>query len=48
MSNTDLDPILDAINSGRPFLGICLGLQLLFDTSHENGQHTGLGVLRGD
>ncbi len=43
-----IDPVLAAINSGRPFLGICLGLQLLFETSHENGTHRGLGVLRGE
>lgn len=43
-----VEPTLAAINSGKPFLGICLGLQLLFETSHENGRHEGLGVLRGD
>ncbi|MGB9626629.1 MAG: imidazole glycerol phosphate synthase subunit HisH, partial [Phycisphaerae bacterium] len=32
---------------GRPFLGICLGLQLLFDVSYEDGEHKGLGVLAG-
>ena len=42
-----VEPILDAINSNRPFLGICLGLQLLFETSLENGTHAGLGVLPG-
>jgi len=31
----------------RPFLGICLGLQALFDKSYENGVHDGLGHLRG-
>jgi glutamine amidotransferase len=41
-------PILSAIDSGKPFLGICLGLQLLFETSYEGGTHKGLGVLRGD
>jgi glutamine amidotransferase len=41
-------PVLDAIGSGKPFLGICLGLQLLFDVSYENGRHEGLGVLRGE
>jgi glutamine amidotransferase len=41
-------PVLDAINSGKPFLGICLGLQLLFDVGYENGRHEGLGVLRGE
>jgi imidazole glycerol-phosphate synthase subunit HisH len=41
-------PVLDAIGVGKPFLGICLGLQLLFDVSYENGRHEGLGVLRGE
>jgi glutamine amidotransferase len=40
-------PIIDYINSGKPFLGICLGLQLLFDVGYEDGEHQGLGVLRG-
>jgi glutamine amidotransferase len=41
-------PVLAALESGKPFLGICLGLQLLFETSFENGQHKGLGVLEGE
>lgn len=41
-------PILDFISSERPFLGICLGLQLLFETGYEGGAHKGLGVLAGD
>ena len=41
-------PVLEAIESGKPFLGICLGLQLLFDVSYENGRHQGLGVLPGE
>ena len=42
-----IDPVLEAIGSGKPFLGICLGLQLLFETSCEHGQNKGLGVLDG-
>lgn len=43
-----VEPIRSAIERGKPFLGICLGLQLLFDKSFEDGQHEGLGVLRGE
>jgi imidazole glycerol-phosphate synthase subunit HisH len=43
-----VQPVLEAIDSGRPFLGICLGLQLLFDVSYENGRHEGLGVFPGE
>lgn len=41
-------PINDAIAAGKPFLGICLGLQLLFDRSYEDGEHQGLGIIPGD
>lgn len=41
-------PIRDFIDSGKPFLGICLGLQLLFERGFEHGEHDGLGVLKGD
>jgi len=41
-------PITEAIWAGKPFLGICLGLQLLFDVSYEDGEHEGLGILRGE
>src|SRR5271155_4400730 len=37
----------EAVRAGKPCLGICLGLQLLFDTSTEDGEHTGLGLLPG-
>lgn len=43
-----IDPLKQAIASGKPFLGICLGLQLLFDVSYEDGRHEGLGVLPGE
>jgi imidazole glycerol-phosphate synthase subunit HisH len=42
------EPIRAAVESGKPFLGICLGLQLLFDKSFEDGEHAGLGVLPGE
>ncbi|MDF1495040.1 imidazole glycerol phosphate synthase subunit HisH [Caproiciproducens sp. CPB-2] len=40
-------PVLDFIESGKPFLGICLGLQLLFEGSEETPGISGLGVLKG-
>lgn len=43
-----VEPIREAVNSGKPFLGICLGLQLLFETGYEGGRHEGLGILSGD
>lgn len=43
-----IEPIRAAIDSGRPFLGICLGLQLLFEVGWEGGRHEGLGVLPGE
>lgn len=41
-------PIRDAIAAGKPFLGICLGMQLLCDVGYENGRHEGLGVIPGE
>ena len=41
------DVARDAAVSGRPFLGICVGMQLLFDVSFEYGEHAGLGLLPG-
>ncbi len=43
-----IEPIRHAVASGKPFLGICLGLQLLFDVGYENGRHQGLGILPGE
>lgn len=40
-------PILDAVESGKPFLGVCVGMQLLFDEGEEMGRHRGLGILPG-
>ena len=42
-----IDPIHQSIHSGKPFLGICLGLQLLFTESEEFGSHKGLNVIAG-
>ncbi len=42
------DAVRDFIRTGRPFLGICLGLQLLMDVGYEDGRHAGLGVVGGD
>ena len=43
-----VQPIKDAIAANKPFLGICLGLQLLFDVGYEGGRHEGLGILPGE
>ena len=43
-------PLCEHIQKGKPFLGICLGLQLLFSKSFEDGEHTGAlpgGLVRG-
>jgi len=42
-----VEPLLKVIAEGRPFLGICLGLQLLFTESEEFGLHRGLNVIPG-
>lgn len=42
-----ISPVKDFIALGRPFMGICLGMQLLMSTSEEFGHHQGLDVIRG-
>lgn len=42
-----VEPIRLAIQSGKPFLGICLGLQVLFSESEEFGPHKGLDIIQG-
>src|SRR3990167_2880321 len=43
-----LEPLKDAIASKKHYLGICLGLELLFEESEEGGNNKGLGILKGD
>ncbi|HMB91512.1 MAG TPA: imidazole glycerol phosphate synthase subunit HisH [Rhodothermales bacterium] len=40
-------PIQEAVERGVPFLGVCVGMQLLFEVSEELGEHEGLGLLPG-
>ena len=49
LRETRLDrAVMDAAQSGRPLLGICLGMQLLFEKSYEYGEHQGLGFVQGE
>ena len=41
------EPLLDEAKAGKPIMGICLGMQLLFDKSCEYGEHQGLGLIPG-
>ena len=43
-----VEPILAHVRADRPFLGICMGLQLLFESGSEGGHHAGLGILPGE
>lgn len=48
LNKTDLKTFIrDAVSEGKPFLGICLGMQLLFEESEERGITDGLGLLKG-
>ena len=42
------DFICEQAGLGKPLLGICLGMQLLFDKSYEYGEHEGLGLIKGE
>jgi imidazole glycerol-phosphate synthase subunit HisH len=42
-----VEPIKRHIERGKAFLGICLGLQLLFDVGYEDGEHRGMGIISG-
>ena len=41
-------PLIEHLRAGKPFFGICLGLQLLFTTSYEDGEHRGLDYFPGE
>jgi len=43
-----VEPLLQSIEKGKPYLGICLGLQILFSESEEFGSHKGLNLIRGN
>tara|TARA_A100000164_G_scaffold192754_2_gene171080 strand:+ start:11014 stop:11664 length:651 start_codon:yes stop_codon:yes gene_type:complete len=43
-----IEPIMDFSETNRPFLGICLGMQLMFDLSFEHGEYSGLGLISGE
>lgn len=43
-----VEPLVAHVRADRPFFGICMGLQLLFDTGLEGGRHAGLGILPGE
>lgn len=42
-----VEPVLDYARSGRPLLGICVGMQVLFEVGEEFGEHAGLGLIAG-
>lgn len=48
LSEGSLDKlIIEEVKNGKPIMGICLGMQLLFEKSYEYGEHEGLGLLSG-
>ena len=49
LHRTGLKEVIEkSVASGKPLLGICLGMQLVFETSYENGRYEGLGLLPGE
>ena len=48
MHKQDLvDPLKEALEAGTPYLGICVGMQMLYEVGEEMGEHQGLGILGG-
>ena len=48
LTESGLDKVvIKQANKGKPLLGVCLGMQMLFETSYEYGEHKGLGLLKG-
>lgn len=48
LNDTGLDKIIiEEAKNGKPVMGICLGMQMLFEKSYEYGEHCGLGLLKG-
>lgn len=49
LSESGLDKVIkEEAKNGKPILGICLGMQLLFEKSYEYGEYEGLGLLKGE
>jgi len=49
LRQSGLDEIIkEEVNKGKPLMGICLGMQMLFEKSYEYGEHEGLGLLKGN
>ena len=49
LRSTGLDKVVtDEANKGKPIMGICLGMQLLFEKSYEYGEYEGLGLIKGE
>jgi len=45
----EIDKVIDYIvKENKPLLGICLGMQMMFDKSYENGEYEGLGLMKGE